>query len=464
MDRYQFSATSLAAMIGGRTELKRVLANDGTDAYRRVLFEKMKNSRLFSPEDYKLLEDSLKISRIGVERYRFSQQMKQLVEYAAPAEPSLVRLEGGSALNQHLDGIREADKIEIICINCCYPSVIQTLQPLFEAPEREVAMWHIFHTDTLASLPSALFLTAHPLIFDMRYHPYGMKSSSGTTLHTLGGNLLAIRAHYPAKTVQHCYLVLSEETAIEIPNAADSNMFSFIGKVLHFEASALSPLRNVPAKNDDYATLCMNYLSHELNRGTYSVSSDLCFYQTPTDIALAALLENASFPKKNMTSLVERVVAIHEQRYQNYYRKRKDTYQIMSYAGCRRFLETGLFTDHFFGFRSFTPAERKIIFGNMIAFAKENPFYVPLLLKDHDFRFKYHLFCFEKLGVCLDLTDTDYDMRKGHHSVFIDYPEFTQQYTHYYLNALCKEMCHTAEESLHLLEELYDEFLKKYNL
>jgi len=464
MHRYQFSSTSLASMIGGRTELKRVLANDATDACRRSLFEKMKNSRLFSQEDYQQLEHSLDISRIGIEQYRFDHHMRLLMEDAPiPAVKPLV-LEDGVPIMQRLESVRDAGKVEILCINSCFSSVVEAVQPLFKDESRDVALWHVLHTDVFAPLSSAFLAVSFPLLFDARYRPYGMKAPLDTHLHALGGNLLVVRAHYPAHISQLCFIVLDEQTAIEMPNASEANVFAFLSKALLFVSPSLMSLKSALAQNDDFSALCMNYLSHELNRSTYSITSDLCFYQIPTDIAKAAFLEKAFFSQADMASILERTLAIHEQRYQNHYNKRKDAYQIMTYAGCKRFLETGMCADHFVGFRAFTPEERKCIFGAMIENAKKNSFFVPLLLKDHDFRCRFNLFSSEKLGIYLDKKDTDYDLRKGHSSILITYPEFTKQYTEYYLKTLTKEMCHSPEESLQLLMEMFRDFLNQNGL
>lgn len=458
MDRYQLSATSLSSMIGGRSELKRVLANDGTQASRRALFEKMKDSRLFSLEEYAQLEHSLNISHIGIMDYQFDQHMKQIMKDAPIPGTEPIFLENGETVEERLMTIKNAQKIEILCINSCHRSMMHSLQPLFNDPDQNISMWHLFHTDAFSDCSSTFLSISLPLLFDMRYHPYAMQRPHND-VHVIGGNFLAVRAHYPAHVMQLCFIVLGENTAVEMANASSANVFAFLSKALLSLRDTPVPLKNVPAQNDDFSALCMNYLSHELNRSTYSITSDLCFFQTPTDIAQAALQDKASFSEADTELLLQRTLAIHEQRYQNHYTKRKDSYQIMTYSGCRRFLETGMFTDHFFGFRAFTPEERKRIFGNMITCAKKNPHFIPLLLKDHDFHCKYNLFCYEKLGISLDKPDTDYDLRKGNRSIFITFPEFTQQYTQYYLDTLIPRICHTAAESLTLLEEMFEDFL-----
>ena len=136
----------------------------------------------------------------------------------------------------------------------------------------------------------------------------------------------------------------------------------------------------------------------------------------------------------------------------------------MTYAGCQEFLNTGKSAEHFVGFRAFTPIERKTIFGNMIRAAKENPYFIPLLLKDHHFNHRYNLVCYEKLGVSIDVKDTDYDISNGYRSLFLVNPSFTKQFMDYYMEILVGEKSYSKQQSLLLLEKMFDSFLKKFGL
>lgn len=208
----------------------------------------------------------------------------------------------------------------------------------------------------------------------------------------------------------------------------------------------------------------MTFLSHELNRATYYISSDLCFHQIPTDIALAAFRDKGLTTESETSLVISRTLSIHEQRYQNQYKKRKPTYRIMTQSGCERFLKTGETTDHFIGFRPFSPEERNVVFANMLCAAKENHYFIPLLLKDDHFSHRFNLVCYDRLGISIDAKDTDYDISNGYRSVFLMLPEFTKQYMDYYLNILVAEKCYSRKQSLDMLENMYLDFLKFYNL
>ena len=208
----------------------------------------------------------------------------------------------------------------------------------------------------------------------------------------------------------------------------------------------------------------MTFLSRELNRATFYVSNDLCFQQVPVEIAVRALRDKGMFSEEEISQIIQRTLTIHEQRHQNLYNKKKKTCLIMTLSGCRRFLQTGYTTDHFFAFRAFTPEERRQIFGKMIQAAKSNPNFVPLLLKDPDFRYRYNLVCYEKLGVSFDEMDTDYDISNGYRSIFLMFPHFTQQYMDYYMKTLVVDRCLSREDSLAALGKMYQQFLEENGL
>ena len=455
MQKYDLNQTNLAVFAGSRAELKKILSEESTEAKRNRFFQNLTHSSLFHQEEYRQLELSLEVSRLGKENYKFQQGIRWILDGCPATSDISLRLENGQILQERLAVLKQASQIDMICINCCFPSVISAVSPLFEDEKRNIKFWHLIHTNAFSNAAASFVGVTFPLLFDVRYLPYGMDVPASGDVQAIGGNMLAVRAFFGLEERQFFFVILNENTAVEMPNAIEAKSFSFISNILKQLTPQPFPFKESPAPNEDYTMLCMNYLSHELNRATYSITNDLLFHQTPTKIAIASLSEKGTFSKEYTEALIQRTAAIHEQRYQNQYCKKKDTYRIMTYAGCKRFLETGLCTDHFFGFRPFTPDERKQIFRETIVFAQKNPHFIPLLIKDRSFQCKFYLIGYDKLGVSLDMADTDYNIEKGHHSVFLMFPEFTRQYMDFYLSTLIHEKCHTQQKSLQILTELF---------
>ena len=100
----------------------------------------------------------------------------------------------------------------------------------------------------------------------------------------------------------------------------------------------------------------------------------------------------------------------------------------------------------------------------MLEAAETNPYFVPLLFKNHEATLGLYIECNDKLGIALDTQSTNYDIKNGYHSVFLMYPDFTEQFMHFYRDTLVAEKSHSKQESLAILKEMYRSFLSKFSL
>lgn len=465
MQKHELTPNQLSACIGcTRSDIKQLLSSEGTAAKRNAVFDRIKNCSLFLPEELWALENSLEVSRIGLERYRFQNAIEHILAGTLLPSPTEMLSEDGKMLSALFNAYQDAEEIEILCLNSCYPGVIQAIRPLFDNPDRKILMKHLISEESISHKSATYVATVLPLLFDRRYQPFEITVSAAESDPPIGGNMLAIRGVISGVEHESYISVVNASTFYELPNASASHIYRFIANLFKSIRSSLAPLKENANPNEDFTSLCMTFLSHELNRATYSVTNSVCFHQIPTEIAIAAINGADFFSEEEAVSLIERTISIHEQRFQNLYRKRKPSYMIMTQHGCEQFLETGVSLDHFVGFRPFTPDERMIIFKTMLDNAKNNPYFSPLLMKDPHFRHRYNLECYEKLGVSLDATDTNYDLHSGYQPVFLMFPEFTRQYLAYYLETLVTEKCYSRETSLRILREMYDQFLEKFNL
>lgn len=464
MQKHQLTFSNLVTLIGSRADLKHVLAND--DSYTKCVrvFEKLKDSHLFDASDYEQLSHSLEISRLGVERYRFQLAIGEILSGQANQQFQPLFTDNGRSLAERLALLKSADKIEIICFNSCYHDLFSSLSPMFADRERDISMRHYIQCDSSINIATEYVAVVLPLLFDSRYSSYYRPVSIGSKIPSLGGNQLFIRAVIHNKIEEIYFVFVGNSIAYELENTSNCQLFSFISKIVQNASPQPVAIKETSPYKLDFTSLCMTFLSHELNRATYSIGGDLCFQQTPTAIALAALCDKGFSSNEEIQQLIRRTLSIHEQRYQNHYRKKKTNYQIMTMAGCEHFLATGKMTDHFVGFRPFSPEERKEIFGNMLHAAKENTCFIPLLLLDDGQPHRYSLVCYEKLGVSIDAKDTDYDISNGYQSVFLMLPEFTEQYLAYYLKILVSEKTYSRQKSLQILEDMYQRFLVQHNL
>ena len=461
MHKHALSPSQLASATGcSRTEVKNLLATDASEKKRKLFFENIQEAGLFSGDECRELHESLEISKTGIERYRFQIAIHHIISGKPLAAPPYL-LQNGEPLSPRLSVFQDADQIDILCLNCCYPGIFQTLQPLFENPEREIRMWHLINVESHEGRAASIVAYSSPLLFDNRYYLYGVQIQNNEEIPSVGGNMLCIRGFVNGKKIEFFCNVISTHEAYELPNAAESDMFHHIANLFRTIRPAPIPLKEIPLQKQNFPSLCMSFLSRELNRSTYSLTNGICLQQIPVEIAIAAIRDCTSFDEKEAEELISEAYSIHERRFQNLYQKKKPTYLIMTKQGCESFLKTGLTLDHFVGFRAFTIEERQSIFKHFLENARSNSYFTPLLLKERELEYTFNMECYDKLGVLLDAKDNNYDPEGGYRSVFLTYPDFTRQYLSYYLETLVSDQCHTRAESLEILENIFKKFLSQ---
>lgn len=466
MEKHSLTASSLAALIGVRTGLRRVLANDSTESMRKLVFSHIIEHNLFTPQERMQLSRSLEISRAGVENYKFDRTISGIMTGNIERCESVMQTTSGIELKKRLEILKNASEVELLCINSCFHSLICAVRQLFVRSDADVSMRHLIISKAYPNATAEVVSVIFPLLFDHRYMPFSVRSISDNSNFAISGNLLLIRYRLENSSALHqMFFVLTDEyVAHELPNADATDLFGFYTNILHSHSMKLLPLLEDRKRYSDFPSLCMTFLNHELNRATYAISNDICFQQIPSSICVSALKDKGMFTSVQTEELIRHTLPIHEQRYQNHYNKKKSTYHIMTLEGCRKFLNTGYSSDHFFAFRAFTPEERAKIFSEMIQKAQDNSCYTPLMIRNPDFHPGYHLVCYDKLGVSVDEAITDYNISKGDPSIFLTFPEFTKQFQSYYLQTLVNEKCYSREESLRILEKMLQSFMAEHHL
>lgn len=464
MEKHSLTVSHLAALIGVRTGLRRLLATDSTEAMRKLIFNHIVEHNLFTPHERMLLSRSLEVSRIGMENYKFDRIISNILAGTVPSPSAVLQTTSGSTLMQRLEVLKDARQVEILCVNCCFRTMVEALKPLFADPDANISMSHCVISKAFSRTSADVVSVIYPFLFDRRYKPFNACLSADASITAVGGNLLLIRYQIDNTSHQMFFVLMDQHVAHELPNADEADLFGFYSEILQSRSMHLLPMLEDRKRYSDFSSLCMTFLNHELNRATYTISSDICFQQIPSSICVEALRDKALIPPDKLEELIRRVLPIHEQRYHNQFGKKKPTCRIMTISGCKRFLKTGRSSDHFFAFRDFTPKERQRIFREMIDKAKDNPNFTPLLFKDENFIPYYHLVCYDKLGVSLDESGTDYDLSNGYPSIFLTFPEFTKQFLDYYQQTLMAEKCYSREESMQIFEHMLKRFEQENGL
>ena len=186
MEKHSLTVSSLAALIGVRTGLRRVLANDSTDAMRRLVFTHIIERNLFTPHERMQLSRSLEISRIGVEHYKFDRIISGILSGKLNATAAEMQTTSGVPLKKRLEVLKEAHQVEILCVNCCFHSMMEAIKPLFDDPDADITMRHLAISKAFANASADIVAVMFPLLFDRRYIPYNARVPADAPIYAVG--------------------------------------------------------------------------------------------------------------------------------------------------------------------------------------------------------------------------------------------------------------------------------------
>ena len=151
--------------------------------------------------------------------------------------------------------------------------------------------------------------------------------------------------------------------------------------------------------------------------------------------------------------LVDILVDIYEQRFQNILHKRKPTHYIMKRQAMWRFIRTGQTLDHFWGMRPYSIRERIGILENMIQQAESNPYYNLYFLENDDLLRDIQIGYYEGKGLLIVDAQTSFNLAEGHSEILITQSEFLEQYKAYFPKHLLKDSVLSFEETRNFLYE-----------
>lgn len=451
MQERQLTASALGARIGMRADLRRVLEDEATPSRQAAVFRRLCEGAFFSEAQQQQLRDALEVSRMGIDRYLTFTSMNKLLGFApmdAHAEP---RVLGGEALSRYFETWVQSDCLDIILINGCHPALLGALATLFSDRNRPMRMDHYVQLDKPGNDPASFLLSAAPMLFDPRYTPYGVHASIANQ-HEITGHFLLVRAVRGDRTRQWFFLINADATAYELANAGRVDIFAFVQRILGDLTPSPLMLKEFQSGKPDYLSFLMQCLRRELNRSTYSLSSNLCLCKTPTDILLNSFYEGGVMPSQDVDKMVGKALPVFKKRYYNWFHRSKPVYDIFTSQGVDTLMETGCLCDHFFAMRPFTPAERLEILRQQLLFAQANPRYDMRMLK-REYSPRFLFVCYENLCVSLVPSSVDYNLTNGYDQVTFSMPGFVRLLREYFLEVLVPRYCHTREASLDYLRQ-----------
>lgn len=323
-------------------------------------------------------------------------------------------------------------------------------------------MRHYIRLDRAGCDAASLIYSTTPILGDQRYQPFSI--SAEAEAQCLEGDFGIIETRKGSKQSELFFLMKSDTEVFLLPSTSQLRLTSFADEVLSGISPQPTAIKELNAPGLSHNDIYMRYLALELNRATYTVSADFAYMQIPPEIASAALGTGVHGQVDAKSEDAEQLNKIQIRRYHNFYNKKKPNYQITSYCGVERFLDTGRTQGRFRGFREFTPLERISILSNMLENARANPNYHLHIFKDMNYQVKYTTIGFEKLGVSVFPKGNDEHERASFNYLFLTIPDFTQHFIEHYLSSMVGKYSYDKATSIEMLEGLLNGFKEKAGL
>ena len=287
------------------------------------------------------------------------------------------------------------------------------------------------------------------------FHPHGVRADARYAGLCCGNSAFIDADFSSGKRRSFILLPLTESTAYIFPFPTDHLPFP---QLLFGSEERIYTLHAAPMERDSYVHYLQYLKNMEYNRGCFLIKAEMCLHMIPPDIQLHALQEGPMANYPGLTEALPTLYELEKVRFENNRDKKKHQYYLHTEEGLRHFMETGMESDHFWGFRAFTPEERCTILRGLYERALHSPYVHLYLLKPGLEPVSDEIACYENHGISLLLPNTHYRIGQDHAEVLFRDPAFCRFFSGYFRKWFCQNYAFSEEESLATLHALLRQF------
>lgn len=471
LDEGDISATEAAKLVGfrSRNSIFRILAGEtGNEVNLRFLaslHEKL--GEVWPQERWTALQEALSVERLGPERYEANCAFDRLLheqEEPLQAVVQQISTEGQPALKSLKDVLTEvakAHRAEIVITGCCDSELSHLLVDCCGAAGDRGKLTIRQYIDTTESTLSQHILGILPLVSKPWYNARLVQEDdcapemmSLYRLHALhicawdengkrsGGMLIRFdKAHFATQW-----------------RVDGAEAFMHVLDRMRFDLELLKPMPQLAGGPEDFIRYTQRYAQLEDNCTILSIKPDVHFNCIPPKLLYPSIVEG--FEQAGIAGGVEleQVIAqlwqIHEARYLNVIEKHRPTHLVYSLPAMKRFMQTGVCSDHFYIQRAYTVEERREIISVLLTAVRENPWFNIHFLYEKSPELRYEISYYGGKGVLLMDAYTGYELNADHSEALITLPAFMESFRAYVQDELLVHHVMSRAESMRELEGL----------
>ena len=386
-------------------------------------------------------------------------QNPQLLPSDDPAPTVRLISPSGQVVGTIKTVFRDASRVHIKATAGCRSALLQSLKSI----ETDCALSvDLYYEEGMGPVHAVDMLeAAWPMLHKPWFRPWSVRFAPGKS-HSglLETNMMMIDAFFLSECGEQkrgsMLIPIDDSRALHVAlpeahQAATSLLFP------PQNAAAVFPMKsNVTSFGSYLDYLC--YISDlEYNHRVFRMKRDIGLEMISADIQQAALREGPMGDRVIGTALEQELYDVQHRRYRNSLEKRKHQYHLLSFSALRKFAQTGVESDHFWGFRPFTPTERLRILEELyIRASAHHYFHLMFIRQEQDF-IPDEIVWYEGRGVCFLLPGTEYRMDDQHSEMLFTDPDFAAFFSTVFRQRLCSSCAYSYEESAALLMRIIDE-------
>lgn len=477
LDERGISITELARAVGfkSRNSLFRILNDQTSSEVENSFFHELKASGYLKlrPREWAKLEESLEISRVGLDDYMSNLAIRSLLNDPPAGAGKFTcyrHSEDGSVeeklLSDVLDELAQAKKLTLTLYNCCNGGFLRTLADKLRpvAEKLELRVTHYFFAGKGEVVRN--LMAAQPILYESWYQAYMMEPETcvqeiETVLRT-NTILICTWDEQGCKCFEQ--MVMVDGQRIVRSKGMDISLVHLLDEVLKNNLPVMQPVKsdfhemNLGAK-DFYRTYTEHYRQLEHNCAIISLKPDVPINFIHPDILMSPVLDgfmqsNVAEGEGEMYQLVSALYDIQLKRYNNFFQKKKVTHTVFSQKAMERFVRTGKQTDHFFAIRPYTPAERKAILIHLRDQAAHNPYFWLYFLKNEEAEMRAEITMYEGKGVMFMQANTGYDLENDHSEALVNHPVLNATFRNFFMKDMLTTRVLPYQDTMTLLDEM----------
>lgn len=456
----KISMKHLSRLLGYRspTSIARILQGHANQMSITQLTERFDScsALTLSQQDSQGLKEAVKRDVFGAEQYESNLEMERLLRGSQFNIGNIQVQNADDATACELNTLyMNATRIRILLLNCRFAPIYHWLSALIA--QRGATMRHVLVPTSNAQTAIHGINAITEVAFYPQYEGFVIQQGAMDAMTTRG--LLqadALLCTYCDSDGQdrEDFIVFTEEGRAIRKTFSSSHgglapFFAVDTTLCHSIKRTFPQCKSLP----EYLEFIRQFSALEEDRNTYRIKPDICIDIVPTHILKAAGVGGNLPPVEGLSQLIDAFEELFSARIRNALTKHRVTHLIMKRSAMRAFVQTGTATDHFWGFRPYTPAERLEIFETLIEQQNSNPYFHLNFLKDDDFVRDTELGYYEGLGMLILPEHTPYDLHDRYAEVMITQKDFCEAFKTYYLHYLLRYEVISPKESMAFLRE-----------